>query len=161
MSTRRTRTGRFSRNGNKQSEKQMGHLGHEDVNRLNRVNRKSLSRGAQGHLGKMDANRPVRLKSAQGAQGKMGRRDARDVDCRRSRKPIKQRHVSSAEYGTRKPISGGSEVYVPNGLGHPGQKDAKGVRELADPSTNQIMTRVTREKIKKSKGKFSSTDPNQ
>lgn len=58
-------------------------------------------------------------------------------------------------------MSGGSEVYVPNGLGHPGQKEVKGAKELADPSTNQIMTRVTREKVKKSKGEFSSTDLNQ
>ncbi|KAH9308967.1 hypothetical protein KI387_036878, partial [Taxus chinensis] len=53
----------------------------------------------------------------------------------------------TSKKGTRKPISGGSEVFVPDSTGTSGtngrEVDAK---EPADPQTNQIMTRVTREK---------------
>ncbi|KAH9318319.1 hypothetical protein KI387_020088 [Taxus chinensis] len=55
-------------------------------------------------MGQKDANRPVRPKWEISALCQMGQRDARDADRRRSRKPIKQRHVSSAESGQGSPF---------------------------------------------------------
>ncbi|KAH9297869.1 hypothetical protein KI387_029551, partial [Taxus chinensis] len=44
-----------------------------------------------------DANQPVRPKWGTSELGQLGQRDVWDADSRRSRKPMKQRHVSSAE----------------------------------------------------------------
>ncbi|KAH9305343.1 hypothetical protein KI387_009747, partial [Taxus chinensis] len=52
----------------------------------------------------MYANRPVRSKRETSAQGQVGQRDARDADSRRSRKPIRSRHVSQAEKGHGSPF---------------------------------------------------------
>ncbi|KAH9296484.1 hypothetical protein KI387_040072, partial [Taxus chinensis] len=43
--------------------------------------------------------------------------------------------------------------FCPKRFGTSGTKDAKGAKEPADQRTNQIITRVTRRKVKKSKGR--------
>ncbi|KAH9324306.1 hypothetical protein KI387_004484, partial [Taxus chinensis] len=101
-----------------------------------------------------DPNRPeifsrngkLRLKQRTSAQGQVGQRDARDADSRRSRKPIRSRHVSPAEKGRGSPFRVDRRILSREVLGHPGQKDAVDAKEPADPRTNQIMTRVTRRK---------------
>ncbi|KAH9314296.1 hypothetical protein KI387_022923, partial [Taxus chinensis] len=71
-----------------------------------------------------DANRPDRPKQETSAQGHLGQRDARDVDSRRSRKPIRSRHVSPAEKGQGSPFRADRRILSREALGHPGQKDA-------------------------------------
>ncbi|KAH9323765.1 hypothetical protein KI387_018404, partial [Taxus chinensis] len=94
-----------------------------------------------------DANRPVRPKRETSAQGQVGQRDARDVDSREeTRGPIISHHVSPAEKGQGSPFWVDRRIPSRATLGHPGQKDAMDVKKLADPQTNQIMTRVTRRK---------------
>ncbi|KAH9294484.1 hypothetical protein KI387_040312, partial [Taxus chinensis] len=58
----------------------------------------------------------------------MEQRDAEDAYSRRSREPMRLRHVSSAERGTEKPISGGSKVFVPGILGQLSHEDARDVK---------------------------------
>ncbi|KAH9317445.1 hypothetical protein KI387_019214, partial [Taxus chinensis] len=98
-----------------------------------------------------DANRPVRPERETFALGHLGRKDARDVDSRKSREPIRLHHVSSADKGQGSPFRADRRFLSQTALEHLGQKDAKGTKEPAGPRTNQIMTRVTREKVKKSK----------
>ncbi|KAH9300901.1 hypothetical protein KI387_012484 [Taxus chinensis] len=71
-----------------------------------------------------DVNRPIQPKWETSAPGQVGQKDAWDADSRESRGPIRSRHMLAGRKGTWKPISGGSEVFVPDSLGHPGQKDA-------------------------------------
>ncbi|KAH9323724.1 hypothetical protein KI387_018363, partial [Taxus chinensis] len=55
------------------------------------------AREALGQVEQMyvkDVNRPVWPKQETVAQGQVGQRDAWDADSRRSRKPIRSRHVS-------------------------------------------------------------------
>ncbi|KAH9305346.1 hypothetical protein KI387_009750, partial [Taxus chinensis] len=63
------------------------------ANRPDRPKWEQIVRKQLGHLGHDDANRPVRPKQGKFVLGHPGRRDMRDTDRRRSRKPIKQRHV--------------------------------------------------------------------
>ncbi|KAH9311944.1 hypothetical protein KI387_026979, partial [Taxus chinensis] len=49
-------------------------------------------------------------------------RDARDADSRRSRKPIRSRHVSPAEKGHGSPFRWFGRIWT--ALGHLGQRDA-------------------------------------
>ncbi|KAH9331911.1 hypothetical protein KI387_004019, partial [Taxus chinensis] len=71
-----------------------------------------------------DANRPVRLKQETSAQGQVGQRGTRDADSRRSRKPIRSRHVSPAEKGRGSPFRVDRRILSCEALGHLGQKDA-------------------------------------
>ncbi|KAH9302155.1 hypothetical protein KI387_013738, partial [Taxus chinensis] len=88
-------------------------------------------------------NRPVRETAA---QGQVGQRDARDADSRRSRKPIRSQPRVTGRKGTRKPISGGSEDFVPRSTGTFGTKGRGGRENPAGPWTNHSMTRVAKEK---------------
>ncbi|KAH9301576.1 hypothetical protein KI387_013159, partial [Taxus chinensis] len=60
--------------------------------------------------------------------GQSGQKYAADIESRRSREPIKSRHVSSSQRGTGKPESGGSKEFVPDSLGQLGQRDVRDVK---------------------------------
>ncbi|KAH9300579.1 hypothetical protein KI387_012162, partial [Taxus chinensis] len=84
-----------------------------------------------GHLGREcaeDANRPVRSKQRNFVLGQKGQRDAWDADNRKSREPIRLRHVSSADKGRGSPFQADRRILSQTALGHPGQKDAKGAK---------------------------------
>ncbi|KAH9325653.1 hypothetical protein KI387_005831, partial [Taxus chinensis] len=93
----------------------------------------------------MDANRPVWPKQRKFVLGHLSRRDARDADSRKSREPIRLRHVSSANEGRGSPFRADRRFLSQAALGHPGQMDAVDAKEPKGPRTNQIMTRVTKE----------------
>ncbi|KAH9305348.1 hypothetical protein KI387_009752 [Taxus chinensis] len=75
-----------------------------------------------------DANRPVRPKQRNFILGQLGQRDAWDADSRKSREPIRLRHVSSADKGQGSPFWADRRILSQTALGHPGQKDAKGTK---------------------------------
>ncbi|KAH9322985.1 hypothetical protein KI387_017624, partial [Taxus chinensis] len=56
-----------------------------------------------------------------------------DVDSRRSRKPIRSRHVSPTEKGRGSPFRVDRRILSREALGHPGQKDAGGRENTAGP----------------------------
>ncbi|KAH9312207.1 hypothetical protein KI387_027242, partial [Taxus chinensis] len=59
--------------------------------------------------------------------------------------------MSPAEKGRGRPFRAYRRTLSCEALGHLGQKDAVDVKEPEDPPTNQIMTRVTRRKVQRSK----------
>ncbi|KAH9322740.1 hypothetical protein KI387_017379, partial [Taxus chinensis] len=78
-----------------------------------------------GHLGREDANRPDRANRknlSREAQGQVGQMDA------------------------NRPNRANRRILSQAALGHLGQMDAVDAKEPKGPRTNQIMTRVTREK---------------
>ncbi|KAH9328365.1 hypothetical protein KI387_000473, partial [Taxus chinensis] len=52
----------------------------------------------------MDVNRSVQPKQRKFVLGHLGRRDVRDADSRKSREPIRLRHVSSENEGQGSPF---------------------------------------------------------
>ncbi|KAH9319050.1 hypothetical protein KI387_020819, partial [Taxus chinensis] len=81
-----------------------------------------------GHLGHPDPNQPNRPKWGTSVRNKVGQIGQKDAN--RPNRPNLSHEA----------------------LGHPGQMDTKGTKEPKGPRTNQRMPRVTRGKVKKSKG---------
>ncbi|KAH9306472.1 hypothetical protein KI387_010876, partial [Taxus chinensis] len=84
----------------------LGHLGRKDAKDAKRRSGRKEGQGVPF--------REVWKNLSQTTLGQVGHKYTADVGSRRSRGPIKSRHVSLAGKRTGKPESGGSEVFVPD-----------------------------------------------
>ncbi|KAH9306218.1 hypothetical protein KI387_010622 [Taxus chinensis] len=76
--------------------------------------------------------------------GQLGQRDARDVDSRRSRKPIRSRHVSPAEKGHGSPFRAVQKNLSRAALGTFGTKGRVGREKPKRPKAEKKSQRLTR-----------------
>ncbi|KAH9287738.1 hypothetical protein KI387_031855 [Taxus chinensis] len=131
------------------SPKKVGHLGREDANRKN-LSRSTGTFGTNGHELAGSAKISTRSTVPNGTKGRVGRGSPKEPKANHAApRVIGRMRDKEAHFGR---IGG----LCPKRFGTSGTKRREG-RERAGRSTNQIMTRVTREKVKKSKGEFSST----